>query len=295
MLRYKLLDVFTDTPLSGNPLAVFTNADHLSREQMQRIAAELNLSETVFITAADTAAGRYGIRIMTPTTELPFAGHPTIGTAVALACGESASAARNIELVESVGPVSVRVDPAGTRAGRAWFTAPRLPEPVDNPVERSVAAALLGLDAGQLEERNARSGSAGVPFLFVPVLSPEALAATRLDHGVWESHLAASPAPHVYAYCVTALDPLEIHARMFAPAMGIVEDPATGAAAVAFALELVQLLGWRKGELAAIIHQGEAMGRPPRLELGIAVSSGAVSRVTLGGHAVIVGEGTFHL
>ena len=114
-LHYKLLDVFTDTPFAGNPLAVFPEAAGLTGAQMQRIAAELNLSESVFVVDRDAAAGRYTVRIMTPGTELPFAGHPTIGTAVALASEAGATAGVTLELVEVIGPVPVTVEPGAIR------------------------------------------------------------------------------------------------------------------------------------------------------------------------------------
>jgi len=289
-LDYTLLDVFSDKPLAGNPLAVFPHAGDLPADLMQRIAAELNLSETVFVTAADPAGGRYTVRIMTPASELPFAGHPTIGTAVALAMGAGAGEALSVELTEPIGPVSVAVEITGTDGGRARFTAPQTPARVDNPISRATAAALLELDPADVVTAP-RSWSAGVPFLCVPVASAGALEAVRLDTAVWERLIAPAAAPHVYAYWLPEHDPGQVHARMFAPAMGITEDPATGAAAIAFSGELAARLGVADGRLDAAIHQGAAVGRPSRLELEARVAGGAVMQARLSGPAVVIGEG----
>lgn len=293
-LAYTLVDVFTETPLAGNPVAVFGDAGGLPVELMQAIAAELNLSETVFVTAADADAGRYTVRIMTPATELPFAGHPTIGTAVALARRAGSAEVATIELAEAIGAVAVTVEPSGPRGGRARFTAPRPPAAIDNPVAADTAAGVLGLDPGAIAAAP-RSWSAGVPFLFVPVASRQALASIRLDGAGWQRHLADTPAPHVYAYWLAPGAPGEVHARMFAPAMGIAEDPATGAGAVALAGELAARLGVADGRIRATIHQGEAVGRPSRLELEARVAAGAVAEARLGGPAVVVGEGALRL
>ncbi|UEX76917.1 PhzF family phenazine biosynthesis protein [Sediminicurvatus halobius] len=276
-LDYELLDVFTDIPLAGNPLAVFPEAAGLSDARMQRIAAELNLSETVFVTDGQPATGRYTVRIMTPATELPFAGHPTIGTAVALARRAGAREATTLTLVEGVGPVQVQVEPGAADTGRAVLTAPAPPAPVPTDVDGDTAAAVLGVEPQALAGAP-RAWSAGVPFLCVPLASRATLDAIRLDTGRWQAALADGPAPHVYAYWLAGEDLPRVHARMFAPAMGIAEDPATGAAAVAFAGELVTRLGAEESALHATIHQGEALGRPSRLELEVDVSGAASGR-----------------
>jgi len=293
-LDYELLDVFTDTPLAGNPLAVFLEAAGLSDARMRRIAAELNLSETVFVTDGQPAAGRYTVRIMTPATELPFAGHPTLGTAVALARRAGARQTIRLTLVEGVGPVQVQVEPGPADTGRALLTAPAPPEPVPTDVDGETTAAVLGVEPEALAAAP-RAWSGGVPFLCVPLASRAALDAARVDTGRWQAALADSPAPHVYAYCLAGDDPPRVHARMFAPAMGIAEDPATGAAAVAFAGELVTRLGAQETTLHATIHQGEALGRPSRLELEVDVSGGGIGSVRLGGPSVAIGSGRLRL
>lgn len=295
-LSYRLLDVFTQTPLAGNPLAVFPDAAGLSGELMQRIAAELNLSETVFVTEGDAASRRYAVRIMTPKTELPFAGHPTIGTAVALAdplAGQEKSL--GVQLIEPIGAIDLQVELESPGIGTARFVAPATPRRLETGASREDVAALLGLELEAVRPGAPRAWSAGVPFLCVGLTSADALAAIAFSSRIWQERFAREPAPHIYAYHVGAKAPEEARARMFAPAMGIAEDPATGAAAVAFAGELAVVTGTSDGHLRSAIRQGESMGRPSRLSLEVEVAAGAVTSVRLGGSAVIIGEGALTL
>jgi trans-2,3-dihydro-3-hydroxyanthranilate isomerase len=294
-LHYTLLDVFTDTPLAGNPLAVFPQAGDLDPERMRRIAGELNLSESVFVTESDADSGRHAIRILTPTMELPFAGHPTIGAGVALARAHGREGEARLELIEGVGPVPVAVRLHGPDRGRACCTAPHAPTPLEVPIDAASAARVLGLDPGDIWAVGLSAGSGGVPFLFVPVASREALGRVRIDTTAWQAHLAATATPQIYAWWLASAEPAVVHARMLAPGMGIGEDPATGAAAVAFAGELARCLGVREERLQARIHQGEDMGRPSRLDLDIDLARGRVTRVALSGAAVVVGEGVLRL
>ncbi|WP_290649183.1 PhzF family phenazine biosynthesis protein [Aquisalimonas sp.] len=294
-LDYQLLDVFTDTPLAGNPLAVFPDAGLLDAKAMQRIAGELNLSETVFVTEAHAHAGRFTIRIMTPKVELPFAGHPTIGAAVALADlrqSQGIASSKPIELIEPIGTISVYVDRLGDGIGRGRFAAPRVPAEIAVDVSRDEAAAMLGVEPEAVAPEGLRAWSAGVPFLCVPITSHEALAAVALNQSLWEARCANGPAPHVYAYVLDPEVPESTAARMFAPAMGVAEDPATGAAAIAFAGELAVRTGVTAGHVRTAIHQGQAIGRPSVLHVAADVAEGAVTAVWLSGCAVRVGNGS---
>jgi trans-2,3-dihydro-3-hydroxyanthranilate isomerase len=228
--------------------------------------------------------------------ELPFAGHPTLGVAhVLVATGRAAGVGESVVLTleENVGPVRVRVR---LRDGVPVFSdlqAPGRPEPGPAPPDPALAAALLGLGPTDLEDPpgRAETWSAGVPFLFVELRDRETLGRARLDATLWARHVRDSGAPHVYAFTLGAEEAGEVYARMFAPAMGIEEDPATGAAAAA----LAGLLARRdpgRAVLRCRIRQGVEMGRPSTLHLEAEARDGLVSAVRVGGEAVLVSEGT---
>jgi trans-2,3-dihydro-3-hydroxyanthranilate isomerase len=287
---YLLLDVFTDRLFGGNQLAVFPRADGLGAEVMQAIARELNLSETVFVLPAE-AGGDYRLRIFTPGMELPFAGHPTIGAAIALAGTAPASM---ITFEEGAGLVPVSLDASG-KGVQAMLTSPKPPEPVAVDLAVEDAAAMLGLGADALASPPS-AYSAGVPFLFVPVASLAAFDVVTLDLARWRQHLSATAAPHVVALWMDDWNTgRNVHVRMFAPLMGIAEDPATGAAAAACAGLLVDRQRAEDGTRRWTIHQGHAMGRPSMIHLEADVEGGRPRAVRVGGTAVIVGHGSLRI
>lgn len=299
-LDFVTADVFTDRMFGGNPLAVFTDAAGLDGATMQRIARELNLSETVFVLPPDAPGETRRVRIFTPGVELPFAGHPTIGTAIVLAETGAlpGSAPWDIVLGEGVGPIPVRITRTPAGLSFAELSSAKMPEPVAEAPPPALLARLLGLP----EEAVAAAGlppavySAGVPFTIVPLASRAALSAIRLDLTVWHEHIAGTPAPHIFA--VTAADWAQgrtVHARMFAPAMGIAEDPATGAAATALAGYLAHGQGLTDGQAAWEIRQGEDMGRPSLIRLEAVAEGGRLQAVRVGGGAVLVSRGSFLL
>jgi trans-2,3-dihydro-3-hydroxyanthranilate isomerase len=306
-LDFVLADVFTDRPFGGNPLAVFPRVRELAAETMQAIARELNLSETTFVFPPAEAGVTCTVRIFTPGTELPFAGHPTIGTALVLeAVGALADAphvrrtgdgATEIVLGEGVGPVPVRLT-RGDDGVRAVLTSPRLPARIGSVPPPEVMARLLGLPVEALAgaAMPAAGWSAGVPFLFIPLRDRESLARVRLDGATWDAHLRGSETPHVVA--LTMADPArgrELDMRMFAPAMGIVEDPATGAAAVAVAGLLAERQRPPAGTTRWLIRQGFDMGRPSLIELEADIAGGTLAAVRVGGTAVLMGRGSLDL
>jgi trans-2,3-dihydro-3-hydroxyanthranilate isomerase len=290
---YHLLDVFTDRVFGGNPLAVFSDGHGLSTEQMQRVAAELNLSETVFVLPAETETGTRKLRIFTPAVELPFAGHPTVGTAVLLAeTGAVPKDVDHIVLEETVGPVAVRIAREPGRPTFAQLTAAQAPEFGPPPPAYAELARVIGLDESDLLDGDWAPGSAscGVPFVIVPVRSREALARVRMDQGAWERVLADTWAPHVYIVAPGASD-ADLRARMFAPAMGLGEDPATGAAATALAAYLARRENREAATHRWTVEQGVEMGRPSTLYLDADVEAGSITAIRVGGSAVLVGEG----
>jgi len=293
---YHLLDVFTDKPLTGNQLAVVLDAGGLDTAKMQAIAREFNLPETVFVLPARNPVNAASVRIFTVMRELPFAGHPTVGTAVLLGQMHAPEllAREDVSLVleEAVGDVQCIVRHMPGRAPRASFTLPRLPEYVEPLGEVSAIAAALGLhaqDIGFGAHVPARF-SAGVPFAFVPVKDRDILAKLSLDMSPWAAAFGGR-AP-VYVYCA---DPQgkghHYRARMFAPDMGIAEDPATGSAAAAFAGVVMAYDRPPNGDHTLIIEQGYEMGRPSLITLGLEVSGGALVSASIGGSAVRVGQG----
>lgn len=297
---YMIYDVFTDRALAGNPLAVVLDADGLDTAAMQRIAGEFNLSETVFLLPAEVPHHTARLRIFTPRLELPFAGHPTVGTAVALAERPGFAAAEGesaiLILEEKVGPVRCAVS-RGKAAAFAEFDLPRRPEPVASTLLPEVAAAALGLGPHEIgfENHVVSSWSAGVPYVTVPVRGLKAAGKATLNADLWlrEAPSIGGIAAAPYVYCrETVNHDCAFHARMFAPHDGIPEDPATGSAAAAFAGAVMRFDRPGSGSTQLWIEQGVEMGRPSRIRLEIDVENGAIQAARVGGHTVRVAAGT---
>jgi trans-2,3-dihydro-3-hydroxyanthranilate isomerase len=292
--RYRILDVFTDKPLAGNPLAVVLDAEGLDTSAMQGIAREFNLSETVFVLPAENPAHTARARIFTPAAELPFAGHPTVGTAICLArerFGGSGEQDAVIVLEEGVGPVRCGVK-LGNGAGFAEFDCPKLPARGGTPAEKRVIAAALGLPPADVgfENHTPSRWDAGVPYHFAPVSGMAALAKARVVSSDWEE---AFPRAGAFIYTrQTVGHDHAFRARMFAPGLGIHEDPATGSAVAAFAGAVHDFDALPDGVHKAVIEQGYEMGRPSLILLEMTVSSGALSVVRIGGNAAEFAEGT---
>jgi trans-2,3-dihydro-3-hydroxyanthranilate isomerase len=286
--RFATLDVFTDRRFAGNPLAVVMEAEGLETDVMQAIAREFNHPETVFVFAPTDPAHRARLRIFTPARELPFAGHPTVGTAVLLALCDRVAAGSDLVLEEGLGAVRCTVESVDSAGGAARFAIPKLPYEVGPAADTAAIAAALSLDPSDIEGRPAR-GSAGIPFTFVAIRSLGAMARCRPDAAKFD---AAFPDGAAYVFCSETAEPgHHFHARMFAPGMGVAEDPATGSAAAAFAGLLASRLG--DGEHTVAIEQGYEMGRPSVIRLAFVVPVGRGLRsVSVGGDAVVVTEGT---
>ena len=293
-LTFHTLDVFTDIAFAGNPLAVVLEADGLSSAQMQQLAREFNLSETVFVLKATRPDADVRVRIFTPAMELPFAGHPTIGTASLLAdLGGLTAGATRIVLEENVGLVPVRLV---RENGKPWFaelTAAKSPETRAADFDIAMLPAVLGIEAAAIT--SVRLASCGNPFVIVTVRQPEVLQGIDFDASAAKRLLANSWGHAIY----TAAQGYEgeWRTRMFATDLGIVEDPATGSAAVAFAgaMALDAAARGDQGEFAWMIHQGVEMGRPSLLQASATVADGRVTAVRVGGHAVRVSEGRIRI
>jgi trans-2,3-dihydro-3-hydroxyanthranilate isomerase len=293
--KYLVYDVFTDQRLAGNPLGVVLDCDGLDTEAMQQIAREFNLSESVFILPPDNPRHRAKVRIFTPAYEMPFAGHPTVGSAIALA-ELDAGAAGMFVLEENIGPVRCAVT-KGEGATFAEFDLARLSEPLPLSVDAATVGAALGLAQHEIGFENHRIGlwSAGVPYLTVPVAGLEAAAKIAFDNHAW-LEFAPSKGEGVvasaYIYCRECVNhDSAFHARMFVPGNPSYEDPATGSAAAAFSATILHFDRPPDGQQRYWIEQGIEMGRPSRIRLEVEVKAGAVAGARIGGHAVKVAEG----
>lgn len=290
--RFVTLDVFTQARFAGNPLAVVLESDGLDKAQMQAIAREFNLAETVFVAQPANPDHRAALRIFTPKVELPFAGHPTVGTAVLLGCMSGYNrGAHEMVLEETVGLVRCTVEAQGKDRGHASFVLPRMPEPTGEAVSAQEAAAALSLNEDEIGFGAPSRWSAGVPVHFVAVRDLAAIA--RVKPGAsFEAVFEREGRAAVYVYCGEIAEPgHHFHARMFAPGLGVHEDPATGSAAAAFAGVIAETTHPADGEHRFVIEQGYEMGRPSQIELGITMRDGALVRATIGGGAVIVSDG----
>ncbi|MEZ5811644.1 MAG: PhzF family phenazine biosynthesis protein [Rhizobiaceae bacterium] len=294
---YAIYDVFTDEVLSGNPLAVVFGAEDLDTAAMQRVAGEFNLSETVFVRPAEAPGHTANLRIFTPARELPFAGHPTVGAAIAIAEKNGVSGSAIQVLEEQVGSVRAAVSVRAGEASFAEFDLPRLPEAIDFDATREAAAVALNIDPVEIgfENHKIACWTAGVPYVAVPVSGLAVAARVSVHAEAWLALLpgtmAVPAAPYVYCRETVRHDSA-FHARMFAPWDGIAEDPATGSAVAAFAGQIMRFDEPVDGPSSFWIEQGMEMGRPSRIRLEIDVKGGRTDAARIGGSAVKVAEGT---
>ncbi|MGQ0457008.1 MAG: PhzF family phenazine biosynthesis protein [Hyphomicrobium sp.] len=300
-LAYHIIDVFTERRFGGNPLAVVLDADRLSAAEMQSIAREFNLSETAFVLKATSPGHTARIRIFTPSRELPFAGHPTLGAAVLLA--ELRTTAVNgehdaiIALEEQVGSVRVGVRLKSGAAHFGEFDAPSLPGPTQPLSDVDDVSAALGLIPSELTFENHKPLRLdGKPsFAYVPVANLDAMAKVQPAPAHWARAFTDIGVEGVYVYCRQAVRAnAQFHSRMFAPDLGVPEDPATGSAAIGFARVVQQFDDCPDGVHKRTIEQGVEMGRPSAILLTTTVTKGQLDAVRIGGHCVRFAEGTLN-
>lgn len=291
-LDYLLLDVFTRRPLSGNALAVVPKADGLLDGEMQAIAREFNLSETVFIGKPRNERNTAAVRIFTPYEELPFAGHPTVGAAVVLGMQSRASAVRIEEKVGLVTALTERID---RRTGEARFTLPRLPGRLADLGDRLGLAQALGIEVEDIgcEGYKPAVFSAGVTFHLVPVRDAAVLRRIAINRQIWDrvfhhDHHSA------YVFTLTPDEPdTDLAARMFGMNLG--EDPGTGSAAAALLGMLAEQAPFASGQADFQLRQGVEMGRPCRISLQLRKQDEELVHGAIGGEAVVVGEGVLEI
>ena len=297
--RYITVDVFTDRAFGGNPLAVVLDAAGLSTAQMQAIATEFNYSETTFVLPPQDGANDAQVRIFTVRSEIPFAGHPNVGTGFVLAM-QAAKAPARLRFEEKAGLVPVEILSAQGRVLGAELTAPQ-PLQRLSEVGAAQAAACISVSADEVKtDRHVpQIVSVGLPFLMVEVASRDALKRARPDAAAFAGVFPRDGSDAVYFYTrnVPAAEQLlDLQARMFHPgASGLSEDPATGSATAAAAALLADLDSMRHGELKLRIGQGVDMGRPSLLLTRVRKEGGAITSVHVGGGCVQMMEGTLRL
>ncbi len=299
--RYLHYDVFTDHLFGGNQLAVVLDGRGLLGETMQAIAKEMNFSETTFVLPPETAGTDVRMRIFTPGEELPMAGHPTIGTTFALArTGAIDCGRQTIVFGCGIGPVPVTMTWDGEDLAFAWMSQllPTFGAVIPDPA-RAAAALSLSPAAVAGTGHPVQIVSCGVPFLFVPLTTRSAVDSVTINPGVLDSLLtsANTPALGVFVFTEQPGDArATVYSRMFAPDMGITEDPATGIASGPLGCYLVRHKIVRPEKADGMISlQGVKMGRPSHVHISIGVKGGDITSVRVGGESVLAGEGTLYL
>lgn len=296
--EFHTLDVFTSKRFGGNPLAVVLDADELDDTQMQVIAREFNLSETVFVKRPVNPAHSAAVRIFSPKDELPFAGHPTVGTAILLSELRSGPAETEqdaiVTLEQQAGVVRVGIRLMPGEAGFAEFDAPKLPQDAGALPPVDTLAAGLGLIPNEIgfENHRPRCFAAGPAFAMIPVATLEAIAKARICYPHWASAFDEQGIVGVFLYTRQCEHTTSaFHARMFAPTTGIPEDPATGSAAICLAGAMHHFDELPDGMHKRAIEQGYEMGRPGQIIMTNVVRGGGLEVVRIGGNAVRVSEG----
>ena len=295
--RYYICDVFTETRFGGNQLAVLPQADGLSKQQMQQIAREFNFSETTFVFPAKAGHTRH-VRIFTPAREIPFAGHPNVGTAFVLASsGELGEIKSSLTVIfeEEAGLVSVAIQVPEGKVTSCELTAPQSLS-IGKTLPTELVASAISIHPKDVVTRTHQPqvASVGLPFIIVELKDRSVLERARINISGFEAISAQGVMPDVYFY-TRASDGFDIRARMFAPLSGVPEDPATGSANCALAGLLAHYSQKPNGSFTWRIAQGVEMGRPSTLIARAEKRDGTVHETRIGGAAVLVSEGVIHV
>ena len=299
-LQFQTVDVFTGTQFVGNPLAVVLNAEGLSAGQMQAIAAEFNLAETTFVLPPRDAAHTAEVRIFTPRSELPFAGHPNVGTAFVLArAGSSYGRPVGVDRVifeEKAGVVPIEILREGAIVVGSKLASPQ-PLSVGAEIAGELVASACGVSLADIEtiHHRPRIASCGAPFILAELKSRTALIGASPNSDVFRLEVSQQPAVSIMLYAQVHEAGIDIRARMFAPHLNIPEDPATGAANVALIGLLAHLRPETDLSLSKTIAQGVEMGRPSILKAEADKKNGTLTVIYIGGRCMPVMSGTIDL
>ena len=285
--RFLIADVFSDQAFGGNQLAILPDARAITDEGLQAVTREFNFAESTFVLPAGSAAAARRVRIFTPGRELPFAGHPTVGTACALV-KEGIAQPGDFTIEEGIGPVAVRVERDG-ESFSARFAVDRAPVLHPDPTTPAEAAAAISLDEADVVQVVA--AGLGVDFTFVRLRDRETVDRAKLDQAAWSRAFAGKVADQIYLFAGDLADGGDIYARMFGPSLGISEDPATGSAAGILAGVAAGLAGQAVDRFSLSISQGVAMGRPSKIQSCARLRNAEVVGFEVGGSVTFVAEG----
>jgi trans-2,3-dihydro-3-hydroxyanthranilate isomerase len=299
-LPYRIVDVFTDKMFGGNPLAVVLDGRGVTDQEMQALAREMNLSETTFVLSPDDPANNFRVRIFTPGRELPMAGHPTIGTSFVLAREKMVPTDGDtvtIRLEEKVGVIPVRLEMKNGAPDKIWMTQLR---PTIGPAFPNVdaVAEILGIDkAGIRSELPIEVVSCGMPFLFVPIRDLATMRRLKFNRDFCYRALGSLGVSEVFAFAMEVENAgSTVHSRMFAPELGVPEDPATGGASGPLGCYLVRHgLVPAKPTATIVSEQGIEMGRPSFIHIEVTQEADEITSVKVGGQTVFVGGGEIEL
>jgi trans-2,3-dihydro-3-hydroxyanthranilate isomerase len=293
-IQFLILDVFATGKYTGNQLAVCLDAGDLTDVQMQQIAREINFSETTFITSAQPVNGGYNTRIFTPTTELPFAGHPTLGTAFAIQQELIKQRVERVNLNYQVGQIPVDLNYLNDEVDILWMhqQQPKFYAAVDT----ELLAAVIGVSPTDIDSRYPIEPiSTGLPFLIVPLKTLAAVSQAKLNLALYNKTVADLPAQAILIFCPEAIDPnRQLHVRVFTECFGIPEDPATGSANGCLAAYLAKYQYFGSPNIDITVEQGIELGRSSLLHLR-ANYTATNCPVSIGGRVINIAKGEFIL
>src|SRR5262245_9554086 len=287
---FHIVDVFSSTPFGGNQLAVLPDAVGISTEGMQKIAREFNFGETTFVLPKNDPANTCRVRIFTPRTELDFAGHPSIGTACALVMRQRARPSEPIRLIleEDVGPVTVEVAQHDDGFNGRLTLSREIETPTGAPSPTELAAVLSVKPA---EVNQVFFAGVGLPICFAQLSSNESVDRAAIDRAAWAATLSRAWSPHLFFFAGNLRDGGKLYARMWAPALGVEEDPATGSACAALVGAMASKPDFGRTSYQLSIEQGVSMGRRSEIEAEARKSGSVVTSVSVGGATAYIASG----
>jgi trans-2,3-dihydro-3-hydroxyanthranilate isomerase len=287
---FHIVDVFSSTPFGGNQIAILPDAAGISTEGMQKIAREFNFGETTFVLPKNDAENTYRVRIFSPRTELDFAGHPSVGTACALVMKQNVRLSDPIRLIleENIGPVTVDV----THRNGAFYGTLTLSGKIEAPTgapSPTDLAAVLSVEPSEVSQ--SFFAGVGVPMCFAQLHSNEAVDRATINRVAWTATLSRAWSPHLFFFAGNLRDGGKLYARMWAPALGIEEDNATGSACAALVGAMASKPDFDGTAYRLSIEQGVLMGRRSEIEAEALMSGGVVTSVSVGGATAYIASG----